>query len=59
LSTDPRLSELIGGKKHLLRQSHRTLGAMKMQVRLPCSIAIRLMAGANDGGAKAANAMAA
>jgi hypothetical protein len=34
-STDPRLSSLIGGKKHLLRQSHRTLGAMKMQTRLP------------------------
>src|SRR5271170_2293090 len=33
-STDPRSSALIGGKKHLLRQSHRTLGAMQM--RLAC-----------------------
>jgi hypothetical protein len=35
--TDPRLSLLIGGKKHLLRQSHKTLGAMQM--RLAWSVA--------------------
>jgi hypothetical protein len=29
---DPRLSLLIGGKKYWLRQSHKTLSAIKMQV---------------------------
>jgi hypothetical protein len=46
--TDPRLSLLIGGKKHLLRQSRRTLGAMKMQMQLRWSVAavpIRIIGG--------------
>ncbi|HBK04306.1 MAG TPA: hypothetical protein DDZ81_00395 [Acetobacteraceae bacterium] len=32
--TDLRSSFLIGGKKHLLRQSHRALGAMQMRLPL-------------------------